>query len=79
MDAVGYRRLTEDLATWAVSEPAVVGLIAVGSTAAVTHDPDEWSDHDVFVITAAGASAGLLEDPSAARCRTDRDMAQRNG
>jgi len=46
------------------SEPAVIGLIAVGSTAAVTHHPDEWSDHDVFVVTTAGASAGLLEDPS---------------
>lgn len=64
MEAVEYQRLTRDLVAWAVSESAVMGLIAVGSTAAMPHDPDEWSDHDVFVVTIAGASAGLLEDPS---------------
>lgn len=64
MEAVEYQRFTRDLVAWAVSESAVMGLIAVGSTAAMTHDPDEWSDHDVFVVTIAGASAGLLEDPS---------------
>ena len=35
MDAVEYRRLTEDLVTWAISESAVVGLITVGSTNAM--------------------------------------------
>jgi len=64
VEAVEYQRFLEDMVAWAVSEPTVIGLIAVGSTAAVTHDPDEWSDHDVFVVTTAGASAWLLENPS---------------
>ncbi|HEY5178580.1 MAG TPA: hypothetical protein VIJ07_02185 [Dermatophilaceae bacterium] len=64
MDAVEYQRFIEDMVAWAVSEPTVIGLIAVGSTAAVTRDPDEWSDHDVFIVTTAGASAWLLENPS---------------
>ncbi|MHB1473628.1 MAG: aminoglycoside 6-adenylyltransferase [Dermatophilaceae bacterium] len=64
MDAVGYQRFTGNLVAWAANDPAVIGLIAVGSTADVTHHPDEWSDHDVFVVTTAEAVAGLLEDPS---------------
>jgi hypothetical protein len=64
VEAVEYQRFIEDMVAWAVGEPTVIGLIAVGSTAALTHDPDEWSDHDVFVITTAGASAGLLRNPS---------------
>lgn len=64
MDAVEYQRFTDHLVMWARSEPAVRCLVAVGSTAAVTHNPDEWSDHDVIVVAAAEAVAGLLEDPS---------------
>ena len=64
MEAVEYQRFTDDLVAWAIREQTVVGLVAVGSTAAVTHAPDEWSDHDVFVFTDAGASATLLENPS---------------
>lgn len=64
MDAVEYQQFTNYLVAWAAGEPAVIGLIAVGSTAAVTHDPDEWSDHDVFVVATAEAATALLEDPS---------------
>lgn len=64
MEAAKYQRFTQHLVAWATREPAVIGLVAVGSTAAVTHDPDEWSDHDVFVLTTAEAADGLLEDPS---------------
>ena len=64
MEAVEYQRFTRDLIAWAGSESAVMGLIAVGSTSPMTRDPDEWSDHDVFVVTTAGTSAGLLGDPS---------------
>jgi len=62
VEAVEYQRFIQDMVAWAVSDPTVVGLIAVGSTAGVTHGPDDWSDHDVFVVTTAGASAGLLEN-----------------
>ena len=57
MDAVEYQRFTQHLVQWAAREPGVIGLIAVGSSASVTHDPDEWSDHDVFVVTTAEAVA----------------------
>lgn len=64
MDAADYQRFTNDLVAWAAGGPAVIGLVAVGSTASVTHDPDEWSDHDFLVVATADAVAGLLEDPS---------------
>ena len=64
MEPVEYQRFIDDLVEWAIREQTVVGLVAVGSTAAVTHAPDEWSDHDVFVFTDAGASTTLLENPS---------------
>jgi hypothetical protein len=64
VDAIKYQRFTDHLVAWAAGEPDVIALVAVGSTAAVTHEPDEWSDHDVLVVSSAEASAGLLEDPS---------------
>lgn len=64
MDAVEYQRFAKHLVAWATGDPAVIGLVAAGSTAAVTHGPDEWSDHDVIVVATAGAAAGLLADPS---------------
>ncbi|MHB1475444.1 MAG: hypothetical protein ACYCV4_17830, partial [Dermatophilaceae bacterium] len=57
MDVVEYQRFTDDLVAWADREVNVTGLIAVGSTAVVTHEPDERSDHDVLVVATAGASA----------------------
>jgi hypothetical protein len=33
----------------------VIGLVLAGSTADQSHAPDEWSDHDFFVITQPGA------------------------
>lgn len=64
MQSDAYRRFTAELTDWARRSPEVVGLVAVGSTAAVTHDPDEWSDHDVVVVTRPGAAAALLESPT---------------
>lgn len=57
MDTVEYQRFTQHLVQWAAGEPGMAGLIAVGSRASVTHDPDEWSDHDDFVVTTAEAVA----------------------
>src|SRR5665647_1384298 len=44
VEPVEYQRFTDDLVAWAIREQTVIGLVAVGSTAAVTHAPDEWSD-----------------------------------
>lgn len=64
MHTDAYRRFTAELTDWARRSPDVTGLVAVGSTAAVTHAPDEWSDHDVLVVTGPGAAAALLETPT---------------
>lgn len=63
MRADDYRRFTDELVVWGEQTPEVVGLVAVGSTAAVTHEPDVWSDHDVFVVTEPGRSGPFLADP----------------
>ena len=57
-----YQALTAALTAWATNEPAVIGLVAVGSTSGVDREPDEWSDHDVLVITIAGAGSRLLSN-----------------
>lgn len=64
MDPDAYRRFTARLTAWAEDTPEVVGLVAVGSTAAVTHDADVWSDHDVLVVARAGAAVALRDDPA---------------
>ena len=40
----------------------MVGLVAVGSTAGSDYAPDEWSDHDFFLISAPGEQEGLRQD-----------------
>lgn len=57
-----YQALTAALTAWATNEPSVTGLVAVGSTAGVPREPDEWSDHDVLVVTTPGAASRLLSD-----------------
>lgn len=45
-----FDRFTDGLAEWAAEADGVLGLVLLGSTAATTHPPDDWSDHDVYVI-----------------------------
>lgn len=49
-----YAEFTERLKDSLVSDDRVLGLIAVGSMARVDYEPDQWSDHDFFVITRPG-------------------------
>jgi hypothetical protein len=42
----------------------VVGVVAVGSTAALGRQPDPWSDHDILVMARHGAAAALRRDLS---------------
>ncbi len=44
-------RLTQSLA----ADSRVLGLVATGSMAAIDYEPDEWSDHDFWIITVPGA------------------------
>src|SRR5690606_13079567 len=36
------------------ADDRVQGLVLLGSTANQSHPPDQWSDHDFFVITTSG-------------------------
>ena len=69
MDCSSYGQFTTALQSWAEREPAVIGLIAAGSAAGGSHEPDEWSDHDFWVITSEAAAEplrcdlGWLPDP----------------
>jgi hypothetical protein len=62
MDAGAFEAFTRRLIEWARSRHDVVGVVALGSTAAITHAPDRYSDHDLFVVTVDSAAQGLRDD-----------------
>lgn len=64
MDAGTYRRFGEHLRSWAEAHPDVIGLVAVGSMAERGRIPDEWSDHDFWVVATDSAAADIRDDPS---------------
>ena len=64
MNRRAYFAWLDELVGWATAHPTVVGLVAVGSTAATDRQPDEFSDHDLFVVTQRGAATGLRSDLS---------------
>ncbi|MCC7207592.1 MAG: hypothetical protein IT323_09805, partial [Anaerolineae bacterium] len=55
MQTVDYWAFIDALRTRLEADPRVVGLVLLGSTADKSHAPDEYSDHDFFVITTPGA------------------------
>lgn len=54
MDLAAYRDFTRRLQANLQADDRVLGLIALGSMAEVNRLPDDWSDHDFFVITPPG-------------------------
>lgn len=62
MQGEDYRAFTEELRSRLAEDPRVVGLVAVGSMAARDYLPDEWSDHDFFVIARPGEQEALRVD-----------------
>jgi hypothetical protein len=64
MDRVTYHAWIDQLTGWATSAPDVIGLVAVGSTSRTSDQPDEHSDHDLFVVTLDDAAAGRRADLS---------------
>src|SRR3954454_25345021 len=62
MDADAYRAFTDELTDCARADERVVGLVAVGSTADSDYAPDEWSDHDFFLVSKPGEQEGLRQD-----------------
>ena len=59
-----YDAFTRELVHGLAGDDRVLGLVAVGSMAARDYRPDEWSDHDFFVITVSGVQETLREDVS---------------
>jgi len=59
-----YRAFTEQLTERLRADERAIGLVAVGSMADRDYAPDEWSDHDFFVITPTGGQEELRNDLS---------------
>lgn len=60
MNPTDYQRFLDELTSKLEADPAVVGLIALGSTADASMR-DRWSDHDFWVITTPGAQSLYLD------------------
>ncbi|MFM6939329.1 MAG: hypothetical protein ACKOUD_01740 [Rhodoluna sp.] len=56
-----FIQYSEQLRDSLETQPGVIGLVLVGSTAALER-VDEWSDHDFFVITKDGSAEALRQD-----------------
>lgn len=54
MHAEAYYAFIDQLTASLQADNRVLGLVLLGSTANQSHPPDQWSDHDFFVITASG-------------------------
>jgi hypothetical protein len=59
-----YRAYSEALTETLAQDPRVTGLVALGSMAEQDYVPDQWSDHDFFVITEPGAQEAFRSDLS---------------
>jgi hypothetical protein len=59
-----YNGFSEWLRERVAADGRALGLVAVGSMAAVDYQPDQWSDHDFFVVTAPGIQEELRTDMS---------------
>ena len=64
MEPDDYRAFTHELTERLREDGRAIGLVAVGSMADRDYAPDEWSDHDFFVITPPGGQEGLRDDLS---------------
>jgi hypothetical protein len=54
MNQHDYHHYTQSLLAKATANPEALGLVALGSMAGQSHLPDEWSDHDFFLIVPSG-------------------------
>jgi len=64
MDAVVYEEYLERLIVSLGADERVVGVVGLGSTAATVREPDEWSDHDLWVVVEAGCEEEYRSDPA---------------
>lgn len=63
MDRPTYERFTALLTDRLASDPDVLGLVALGSMSGSPPGPDQWSDHDFFVVTRPGAQERFRAAP----------------
>lgn len=56
-----YQALTDRLQRSLEGDARVIGLMAAGSMARLSHQPDEWSDHDFWVIVQPGSESWFIE------------------
>jgi len=59
MNLSEYRQFTDSLLASLSRDPRVVGVVALGSMAEQGRLPDQWSDHDFFVIVRPGEQASF--------------------
>ena len=64
MNSGDYRAFTSSLVDRVAADDRVVGLVAVGSMAERDYAPDEWSDHDFFLVTQPGEQDAFRTDLS---------------
>jgi hypothetical protein len=64
MQLDAFRQWTQRLRENLMTDPRVIGLVMLGSSAEVSRLPDSWSDHDFFVITVEGVQEALRTDLS---------------
>jgi hypothetical protein len=64
MNSEAYQQYSKQLQQSLAADPRVLGLVAVGSMARQDYLPDEWSDHDFFVITIHGVQEDMRQDLS---------------
>ena len=64
MNQSDFNQFTQQLVANLVDHPQVLGLVAAGSMANQDYKPDEWSDHDFFLIVEPGAQPKFKADLS---------------
>jgi hypothetical protein len=64
MDPAAFDAFTRRLLSRLQADPDVLGLVLLGSASGLPPLPDEWSDHDLFVVVKDGAQERFREDRS---------------
>lgn len=60
MHSTAFHRFTQSLVEGAAADADVLGVVALGSSAATGRSPDAWSDHDMWVIVRDEFAANRL-------------------
>jgi hypothetical protein len=59
-----FDEFTQELRRRLEPDPRVLGLVALGSMSGEPPEPDEWSDHDFFVVTRPGEQERMRNELS---------------